>query len=60
MTPPADCRLCSTVRNREATVASAFVETFPERRMVFVYRQAEPAGLDRLGCLAGMLYRAPV
>ncbi|MBZ5622279.1 MAG: ArsA family ATPase [Acidobacteriia bacterium] len=60
LTPPADCRLCSAVRDREAAVASGFAETFPDRRMVFVYRQGEPAGLDRLACLAGILYRTPV
>jgi arsenite-transporting ATPase len=60
LTPPADCRLCAAVRRRESTVASSLAETFPDRKMVFVYRQGEPSGLDRLLPLAGILYRTAV
>lgn len=60
LTPPADCRLCSSVRARESAVASGFAEAFPDRRMVSVYRQGEPAGIDGLALLASVLYRSPV
>jgi arsenite-transporting ATPase len=60
MTPPADCRLCAAVRRRESTVASRLAQAFPDRKMIFVYRQGEPSGLDRLLSLAGMLYGTAV
>jgi arsenite-transporting ATPase len=60
LTPREDCSLCSAVRRREAGVAGSFAQAFPDRQLVFAYRQGEPTGIDRLLRLGGILYRTPV
>jgi arsenite-transporting ATPase len=57
MTPPCDCRLCSSLRRRERLVAEGFRQAFPEKPQTLVYRQPEIAGLERLERLGQCLYQ---
>ena len=57
MTPPCDCRLCSSLRRRERLVVEDFRQAFPEKQQTLVYRQPEIAGLEQLKRLGWRLYR---
>ncbi len=56
MTPPGDCRLCSSLRRRELLVAESFRQMFAEKQQTLVYRQPEIAGLERLEKFGRRLY----
>jgi arsenite/tail-anchored protein-transporting ATPase len=56
MTPPTDCRLCSSQRRRELPVAEAFRKAFPDKQQTLVYRQPEIAGLEQLERAGWRLY----
>jgi arsenite-transporting ATPase len=60
MTPPGDCRLCSSLRRRELLVAESFRRIFPEKRQTLVYRQPELAGAERLEKFGRRLYHTAV
>ena len=60
MTPPGDCRLCSSSRQRELLVAESFRLLFPERQQTLVYRQPEIAGLERLKEFGRRLYQPAI
>jgi arsenite-transporting ATPase len=57
MTPPCDCRLCSSLRRRERSVVEEFRQAFPEKQQTLAYRQPEIAGLEQLRKLGWRLYR---
>jgi arsenite-transporting ATPase len=57
MTPPCDCRLCSSLRRRERLVVEAFRHAFPEKPRTLVHKQPEIAGLERLEKLGQCLYQ---
>jgi arsenite-transporting ATPase len=57
MTPPCDCRLCSSLRRRERLVMEGFRQAFPEIPRTLVYKQPEIAGLERLEKLGRCLYQ---
>jgi arsenite-transporting ATPase len=57
MTPPCDCRLCSSLRRRERLVVEDFRQAFPKKQQTLVYRQPEIAGLEQLKRLGWRLYR---
>jgi len=57
MTPPGDCRVCSSLRRRELLVAERFRQMFPQKQQTLVYRQPEIAGLRRLEEFGRHLYR---
>ena len=57
MTPPCDCRLCSSLRRRERSVVEEFRLAFPEKQQTLAYRQPEIAGLEQLRRLGWRLYR---
>jgi arsenite-transporting ATPase len=57
MTPPCDCRLCSSLRRRERLVVEDFRQAFLEKQQTLVYRQPEIAGLEQLRRLGWRLYR---
>jgi arsenite-transporting ATPase len=57
MTPPGDCRLCSSLRRRERLAVEDFRQAFPEKQQTLVYRQPEIAGLEQLRRLGWRLYR---
>jgi arsenite-transporting ATPase len=56
MTPPGDCRLCSSLRRRERLVAEDLRRMFPEKQQTLIYRQEEIAGLERLEEFGRHLY----
>jgi arsenite-transporting ATPase len=60
MTPPGDCRLCSSLRRRELLVAESFRQMFPEKQQTLVYRQPEIAGLERLEKFGRRLYQPAI
>jgi arsenite-transporting ATPase len=60
MTPPGNCRLCSSLPPRERLVAESFRQAFPEKQQTLVYRQPEIAGLERLEKFGRRLYRPAV
>ena len=60
MTPPCDCRLCSSLRRRERLVAEGFRQAFPEKQQTLVYRQPEIAGLERLEKFGRCLYQPAI
>ena len=60
MTPPGDCRLCSSLRRRELLVVEGFRQMFPEKQQTLVYRQPEIAGLERLEEFGRCLYQPAV
>ncbi len=60
MTPPGDCRLCSSLRRRELLVAESFRQMFPEKQQTLVYRQPEIAGLERLEKFGRCLYQPAI
>jgi arsenite-transporting ATPase len=57
LTPPCDCRLCSSLQRRERLVAEGFRRAFPEKPQTLVYRQPEIAGLERLERFGRCLYQ---
>jgi arsenite-transporting ATPase len=57
MTPPCDCRLCSSLERREQLVAEGFRQAFPGKPQTLVYRQRQIAGLERLESLGQCLYQ---
>ena len=57
LTPPCDCRLCSSLRRRELSVVDGFRQVFPEKQQTLVYRQPEIAGLEQLERLGRCLYQ---
>ena len=57
LTPPSDCRLCSSLRRRELAAAASFRQAFPKQQQSLVYRQRQPVGLDRLEELAFSMYQ---
>jgi arsenite-transporting ATPase len=57
LTPPCDCRLCSSLDRRERAVVQGFRQAFPEKPQTLVYRQPEIAGLERLEKLGQCLYQ---
>jgi arsenite-transporting ATPase len=57
MTPPCDCRLCSSLRRRERSVVEDFRQAFLDKQQTLVYRQPEIAGLEQLKRLGWRLYR---
>jgi arsenite-transporting ATPase len=60
MTPPGDCRLCSSLVRRELLVVEDFRKMFPEKQQTLVYRQPEIAGLERLEGFGQCLYQPAV
>jgi arsenite-transporting ATPase len=56
MTPPVDCRLCSSLRRSELLVAESFRRMFPDKHQTLVYRQPEIAGLEQLEKFGRRLY----
>jgi arsenite-transporting ATPase len=60
MTPPGDCRLCSSLGRRELLVAESFRRMFPEKQQTLVYRQPEIAGLKRLEKFGRRLYQPAI
>jgi arsenite-transporting ATPase len=56
MTPPGDCRLCSSLRRRELLVAERFRQMFPDKRQTLIYRRDKIAGLDQMIELGRHLY----
>jgi arsenite-transporting ATPase len=60
MTPPGDCRLCSSLQRRELLVVEGFRQMFPEKQQTLVYRQPEIAGLERLEEFGQCLYQPAV
>jgi arsenite-transporting ATPase len=60
MTPPGDCRLCSSLVRRELLVVESFRRTFPDKRQTLIYRQPEIAGLKRLEEFGRRLYQPAV
>ena len=60
MTPPGDCRLCSSLRRREPLVAEGFGRMFPEKWQTLVYRQPDLAGVERLETFGRRLYHTAV
>jgi len=56
MTPPGDCRLCSSLRRRERLVAEDLRRMFPKKQHTLIYRQEEIAGLERLEEFGRHLY----
>lgn len=56
-TPDRDCVLCSAVHGRESRMKKKFQQAFRGRRVVLIYRQAEPRGLEHLGALGQALYQ---
>jgi arsenite/tail-anchored protein-transporting ATPase len=60
LTPPGDCRLCTSLRSRECIEAENFRQAFPRQQQVLVYQQSQPpVGRERLEELAQALYQAP-
>lgn len=57
MTPPGDCRLCSSLVRRELLVVEGFRKMFPEKPQTLVYRQPEIAGLERLEEFGQCMYQ---
>jgi arsenite-transporting ATPase len=57
LTPPCECRLCSSLQRRERLVAEGFLQAFPEKPQTLVFRQPEIAGLERLERLGRRLYQ---
>jgi len=57
LTPPCDCRLCSSLRRREMLVTEKFRQVFPEKQQTLIYRQTEIAGLERLEKFGRCLYQ---
>jgi arsenite-transporting ATPase len=57
LTPPCDCRLCSSLQQRERAVVRVFRHAFPEKPQTLVYRQPQIAGLERLEELGQCLYQ---
>jgi arsenite-transporting ATPase len=57
VTPNSDCALCSAVSQRESRVKEKFQRAFRGRRLVLIYRHAEPQGLYHLGALGQALYQ---
>lgn len=57
MTPPGDCRLCSSLRRRELLVAEEFRKTFPDRQQTLIYRWDGIAGLDQMEEFGRHLYQ---
>ena len=60
MTPLGDCRLCSSLRQRELLVAERFRQMFPEKQQTLVYRQPEIVGLERLEKFGRRLYQPAI
>ena len=56
LTPPCDCRLCSSLQQRELLVAKGFRQAFPEKPQTLVYRQPEIAGMEQLEAFGRCLY----
>ena len=57
MTPPGDCDLCASLRQRELAAAASFRGAFPDQQLSLIYRQGQPVGLERLEELALSLYQ---
>jgi arsenite-transporting ATPase len=57
VTPPCDCRLCSSLQRRERLVVDGFRQAFPEKPQTLVLRQPEIAGLEQLERLGQCLYQ---
>jgi len=57
MTPPGDCRLCSSLRQRELLAVEDFRQAFPDKQQTLVYRQPEIAGLEQLEKFGRGLYQ---
>jgi arsenite-transporting ATPase len=57
MTPPGDCRLCTSLRRRERLVAESLRRMFPTKQHTLICRQEEIAGLERLEEFARYLYQ---
>jgi arsenite-transporting ATPase len=60
MTPVGDCRLCSSLQQRELLVAESFRQVFLEKQQTLVYRQPEIAGLDQLEKFGRCLYQSAI
>jgi arsenite-transporting ATPase len=58
LTPPCDCRLCSSLERRERLVVEGFRRAFPEKPQTLVLRQPEIAGLEQLRRLGQCLYQS--
>jgi arsenite-transporting ATPase len=57
MTPPGDCRLCTSLRRREQLVAESLRRMFPTKQHTLICRQEEIAGLERLEEFGRYLYQ---
>ena len=60
MTPPGDCRLCSSLWQRELLVVESFRRMFPEKQQTLIYRQPQIAGRERLEEFGKCLYQPTV
>jgi arsenite-transporting ATPase len=58
LTPPCDCHLCMGLRWRESEVAEEFLNVFPDKQQIQVYRQPGLGGLEQLESLGRSLYRS--
>jgi arsenite-transporting ATPase len=57
LTPPCDCHLCMGLRWRESEVAEEFLNVFPDKQQIQVYRQPGLGGLEQLESLGRSLYQ---
>src|SRR5271157_15201 len=57
LTPPCECRLCSSLQRRERLVVEGFRQAFPQKPQTLVFRQPEIAGRERLEGLGWRLYQ---
>jgi len=60
MTPVGDCRLCSSLQQRELLVAESFRQVFLGKQQTLVYRQPEIAGLAQLEKFGRCLYQPAI
>jgi arsenite-transporting ATPase len=58
LTPPCDCHLCVSLRQRESAVAGEYRKAFPDKLQVQIYRQPGLGGLEHLEELGRNLYQS--
>ena len=57
LTPPCDCLLCMGLRRRESAVAEHFLQVFPDKQHIQVYRRPEIDRREQLEKLGMSLYQ---
>jgi arsenite-transporting ATPase len=57
LTPPCDCTLCEGLHRRESEVAEEYLQAFPHKHQVQVYRLPEIGGVEQLEKLGKSLYQ---